>query len=270
MKKNQLSVGELEAIARQNLSSFDGFDGNQMYTGQGDPFIDFQGEGKNFATIGQNDMQFIVNIKNAHATETRRVLLIPGWDFNPMDARMVITPSAGTAVGVLAPKRGVLSEVALAANLLDLDGKADLTVSGAPKALDLLYKWLQENPTALGALRVSSTDANQVMQTITYRKLSPFKDLETSIINLGMNQSEDTYRDKLVTVSTPGMVLSNQTQLELIVVPNSTCVVTFFFGGSLNTSKLMQSKVNNAVRTITTYSPEVVSNAARLSAAKGM
>lgn len=266
MKQNLKSVKDLEAIARKNLSSFDGFDGGNFYTGQGDPFIDFQGEGKNFATIGQNDMQFIVNIRNTHATETRRILLVPGWDFNPMDFRVI--PSADTVA--LAPKAGVLSEDALAANMLDLDAKANLIVSGAPKKLDLLYKWLAENPTALGALRVSSTDANQVMQTITYRKLSPFKDLETSIINLGMNQSEDTYRDKLVTVSTPGMVLSNQTQLEMIIVPNSTCVITFFFGGSLNQSKLMQSKVNDAVRTMRTYSPQVIANAAAIGAEKAL
>lgn len=259
-----MTVQELEKIARENLSSFDGFDGGNFYTGQGDPFIDFQGEGKNFATIGQNDMQFIVNIRNTHATESRRVLLIPGWDFNPVDFRIIGTAS------VLAPKAGVLSEDALAANLLDLDGKANLIVTGAPKRLDLLYKWLAENPTALGAIRVNSTDANQVMQTIVYRKLSPFKDLETSIINLGVNQSEDTYRDKLVTIQTPGLVLSNQTQLEMIITANSTCSITFFFGGSLNTSKLMQSKVNDAVRTITTYSPQVIANAAKIGQAKAL
>lgn len=258
-----MTVRDLELMALKNLSSFDGFDGGNFYTGQGDPYLDFQGEGKNFATIGQNDMQFIVNIKNTHSTETRRVLLIPGWDFNPMDFRLI--PSSGTAV--LAPKAGVLSESTAAANLLDLDSKANLVVSGAPKALDLLYKWLDENPTALGAMRVSSTDSNQVMQTITYRKLSPFKDLETSIINLGMNQSEDTYRDKLVTVQTPGMILSKQTQLEMIITPNSTCVITFFFGGSLNPSKLMQHKVNEAVRTIRTYSPQIVANSATIGAA---
>lgn len=266
MNQNKKRVRDLEQIARENLSSFDGFDGGNFYTGQGDPFLDFQGEGKNFATIGQNDMQFAMTLQNGHATETRRVLLIPGWDFNPMDIRVI--PSSGTAT--LAPKAGVLSETVAAANLLDLDGKGNLSVSGAPKKLDLLYKWLAENPTALGAVRIQSTDANQVMQLMTYRKLSPFKDLETSIINLGMTQNEGTFRDKIVTISTPGMVLSNQSQLELLVMPNSTLTVTFFFGGSLNQSKLMQNKVNSAVNTIRTYSPQVIANAALIGADKAL
>lgn len=258
-----MSVADLQKFAKRNLSSFDGFEGSGRlvpYTGKGDPMLDFQGEGKNFATIGQNDMQFIINIKNTGAA--KRILLIPGWDYTSLDLKLVL--SAGTAIAY--PKKGVLADTVTPAigaytmtNFADLDGNAFASGDafyGSPFSLDTLYKWLSENPTALGAIRVQSDNASQVMQQITYKKLSPFKQLETKQINLGINQDENTFRDKLVTVQTPGLILSNQTQLEMVVMAASSMSITFFFAGSLNTSKLMQAKVDQAVNTIAAIGPE--------------
>lgn len=256
---NTLSVDQIADMARNAFSAFDGYQGRSAfdgYLGVGDAFVDYQGEGRNFASVG-GDMQFVMTVKNGGAA-ARRLLLVPGMDFNPL-SRMVL--SAGT--GVTYPKKGVLTDTATTeqgaaftmTNFLDLDGAAfavgDYFI-GSPKPLDMFYKWIAENPTSLYAIRVSSTDSNQVMQTITYRKQSPFKDLETRIINLGQQQTEDTYRDKLVTVMTPNMILSNQTQLEMSIVASSTCTVTFFCNGSLNQSKLMQEKVNAASTTMAT------------------
>ena len=256
---NTLSVDQIADMARNAFSAFDGYQGRSSfdgYLGVGDAFVDYQGEGRNFASVG-GDMQFVMTVKNGGAA-ARRILLVPGMDYIPL-SRMVL--SAGT--GVTYPKKGVLTDTATTeqgvaftmTNFLDLDGAAfavgDYFI-GSPKSLDMFYKWISENPTSLYAIRVSSTDSNQVMQTITYRKQSPFKDLETRIINLGQQQTEDTYRDKLVTVMTPNMVLSNQTQLEMSIVAASTCTVTFFCNGSLNQSKLMQEKVNAASTTMAT------------------
>ncbi|MBW6482827.1 MAG: hypothetical protein K0B10_07180 [Vicingaceae bacterium] len=215
----------MDHYASENFSSFEGDD---VYTGDGDHFLNFGGPGISFKNEGNASRSFVMNITNNDKI-SHTATLTPGYDWVP---------------GQTDPIKKYAADGAML-----LDGASVLlSGSGSPKTIREFLSFLSKNPSNLAGIRVSSNNnTSQIEQTIIVRELSPFKDLESRTIILGNYTHENNQREKMVTVPTPGVILGPETELILPIMPQSVCTITFFIGGVLSTSGALKHKRAAAV-----------------------
>lgn len=221
-----ISPIDLQNFADDNFSSFEG---ESYYTGEDDQWLDFGGPNQSFATEQSAGRVFVVNIINEFR-ENITVKLFPGYTWVPGES--------GENADIIID--GIIRS--------DAEGRR-LMSSGSPKTIKELLGFIMKNPTNLNGIRISSTSQIQIQQQLVYKELSPFKDLQSRIIDLGTFTNENTYRDKMVTVPTPGIIASSEIELSLPIIGNSTCTITFFFGGVLSASVALKNKRNMAAST---------------------
>ena len=243
-----LSLRQLEDFANGNLSSFDGenyegeqyegeqYEGEQYdgyddefdgYTGYNDDFVDFGGFNKSFANAADSGRLFVMTLTNPNAA-SRTALLCPGYLYYP---------------------GSTMNGAVLDGAFNDTTGAAGLTGGGSPKTVNEFFAFIGTAPVQVAGIKIESTVAAQVSQQLIIEHLSPFKTLEQHIINLGSYQNENTFRDKIVTIPTPNLVLSSHTKIYLPIVGTSTCTVTFLAGAVLNPAAALTKKIGRASNT---------------------
>ena len=213
--------------AENYANAFSSFEGEDLYyTGLGDDHLDFGGPARSFADLSKSERIFVINLNN-QLTTTETVVLFPGYTWYP------------GATGNNWLKDGVIKTV---------DSKT-LSASGSPKTIAELLGFLMKNPITLHAMRFNSSEAGQVSQQMVYKELSPFKDLQSRVIDLGAYVNENTYKDKMVTVPMD-VVISGDVELSIPILANSTCTITLFFGVAANNSQMLKRKYERAKATI--------------------
>lgn len=224
-----LSLKDIEQIARENLSHFEGDEDNyegDSYEGvdafDGDDFVQY--DGINLAKNGGQTFTF--TIANANAA-LRVAALCGGIDPN--------------FVGLV--KTGAFN---------DVNGAAGLSGAGQPKSIELLTNFIRHNPLRISTIQIASTDAAQTYQTMVIKFDSPFRDLESKNIPLQAHVSPGDFKDKLVIVPAHqyGMQMDNQTQILLPIPGNSTATITIYVGPVLNSSGALAKKYTKAVRKV--------------------
>jgi hypothetical protein len=248
-----MSISDIERYAEKNLSNFDGqfipFEGGgpnayfEGYTGQSDDFLDFGGSPASFASEFDTDLQFTINIAKSATAGT--VYLIPGLQYY----------AGRTANGFLTNTGGT-----------DTAGNALTSASGSPANITDFYDFIAANPTRLLGLRVSSSDATQLDQTIVYLEQSPFRSLASRNIALSSISDQNTFNRSLGKIETPGMIISSQTRMALPMPASAQTTVVFYCGAVLNTSLALQKKADKAKMTLQTVGVAAV----RAAEAKGL
>lgn len=225
---NYVNPEELEQYGNSYFSSFEGED---LYTGADDDMLDFGGKGRSFASEADAQRIFVVNITST-LNHTQKVRIFPGYTWKPGDV-------------------GVIDDAAILNDgTFFTDASGNLSASGSPKTIKEFLAFIMKNPTNLAGMRIGSTNTAQIQQQLTYRELSPFKDLQSRIIDLGAYTDENTYRDNMVTVPTPDLILSSDMNLDIPILANSTTTITFFCGGVLSQSVALKNKRERAASTI--------------------
>lgn len=260
---------ELEAFANDNLSSYngddyegegyegdgyegDGYEGDGYegdfdgYTGENDDFVDFGGFNKSFANAADSGRIFVMTLTNANAAN-RTALICPGY---------LWVPAGGSATGAAA--EGAFN---------DTTGAIGLSGAGSPKTITEFFAFIANSPVAVAGIKIESTVATQVSQQLIIEHMSPFKTMEQQIINLGSYQNENTFRDKIVTIPTPNLVLSSNTKIYLPIVGTSTCTVTFLAGAIANQAYTLQKKMSRAAGTFARVGVKSVRRAQAMKAA---
>lgn len=216
-----MSIDAIEAKARE-LSNFGGE--MQMYTGAGDDLLDFNGQSTDFSLKKSLDKQFSFKLVNANAA-TRTAVLFAGY----------LTGNATLAPGQLI--NGAFN---------DINGDAGLTGSNV-SAQDIasLQNYLIHNPTRLEAMKIKSTDATQIEESLVYQRLSPFQTEPSVNIRPSDFINQDSNQDK-ISVFPVAVQLDDQSKIQLPVVGSSTVVITLYFGASLNPAKGLEVKAQRA------------------------
>lgn len=234
---NLACIKRLEAVAKKNLSNFDGDDllsysGDiaaefNAYTGAGDVFVDFDGNNSFLDEEGRRHERIItITIENANATdEVIRILggLLSnerdlGFGFFPMVRGQLLADGNNFAVS-----------------------NNPITLTTKPNKWEYFRAFIKNNPSRCLGFKVTSTDANQIEQTILIKRESPFKNLQDRTIYLANYQNEHTFRDKQVTVP-EHIQFDDQQFIETTIVANSTMTITFYFGAVLNLGKTLIKK----------------------------
>lgn len=229
-----VSVTDIEKFAKKNFSSFNGFEGDLYgyYDGMGDQLLDFGGDYQNFATMANSPRVFTMTVAAAAAADSGLMIkLIPGYT----EYRKAIASRTNT--------------------ITDGTFATNFTGSGSPKYIEDFFEYVSRNPIQCYGLKFTSTYAPQIDGGIlTIDELSPFRNLEQKIINFGTYTTQDTFRDKVVSIPTPGLVLSDQTQLAFNLLKDTsaqTVTIQFFCGAILNTASTLKRKTEMAVATAT-------------------
>ncbi len=213
---------DLQAIQRaadSDISNYDGRNSPEYYTGFGDDFVDFDGQGLDFARAVQAKRIINFTIVNASTTVTRTVLLFPSYFPDLTNAQTLTDGASGNITG-----------------------------SATPASIAHMQAWVMLNPTQVLAMKIVTNQTNQLAQTLYLRRKSPFKTLTTDYIPLNAFTSEVNNNDKMVTVQSP-FQLDNQTEIALDIVPSSTTTITLFCGAVLNTAAALNNKFKKAATT---------------------
>jgi len=140
-------------------------------------------------------------------------------------------------------------------DFVGINGGAMSSLSNSTGSIYEFLKFIAHNPTSLNSVKFNSNQyASQMDKQLIVRSVSPFNRLEDRMINLSAYQDQDTYQTKVVTVPTLNVVLGNQTELILDIMPkngeeNHILTVTFFCGAILNTSSALERKQEQAFNT---------------------
>lgn len=207
-----MNAKQLEDLARNNFSSYEG------YNGYGDDAVDFDGKEKSFATkIGAGRI-FTITIVSG-ATGTKTIILNKAY---------VNTDNPASSI--------VLAEGAVSL----------ITTTGSPKSFDNFAAFVALNPVLVNGFKVrAKVSATQLENQVTIRHITPFKDAESRIISLSAYQDENTFQDKVVTVPEE-FVLSHQTLVYTQILEAETMTITLFCSAILNTALMLQKKRDKA------------------------
>lgn len=212
---NQMVDNGMSSFQGSGINSSDGY-----YTGFADDFVDFGGQGLDFARSVAANRQFIITISNQTGADKTIVLFEAYY-------------AAAYATGTLLAADGTIA--------------TSLTGTGSPSTIAEMHAWVMANPTHVPVLRVSSTLSSQLQQTLYIRRKSPFKTLQDDFIAIGAYVSEANNNDKLVTVQRP-FQLDNQTQVSIIIPSTAVTTFTFYCGAVLNTAAALNGKFNAAAQ----------------------
>jgi hypothetical protein len=220
-----LTPMQLEQHA-EGLSHFGG-GGMSFYTGEGDDFLNFEGDIKSFAAeLDKNvEKQFTVSLANANAANRIPILF------------------AGYKKGNSTLMPGQLVEGAFN------DKNAAVGLTGATqeaKSIEELQLFLNECPTRLIAMKVQNTTApNQLLLNLTYQRHNPFKEEETKTIRPKNWVNQDTFQNDQVTFPVD-VQIDALSHLDYAIIGSATTFITFYFGASLSASHALEEKASRA------------------------
>lgn len=215
-----------------DLSSFDGmenFGGEFLYTGEGDDFLDFDGEVENFSGEFNIEKQFVFSVANT-ATVTRTAVLWAGY----LKGNSTLAP--GQIVD------GTFNDTAGNAGLT---GAA--TVSG--QTIAEFFAYLEFNPTRIVGIKISSTSQTQIENAFTLQRLNPFRTEKSKILRPAQYQDQQVFQEKIIQFKAD-FQLDDQMKLTYPFVASSTTTLTWYCGASLNLAKGLAKKARKAHRNI--------------------
>lgn len=196
-----LTFEELDA-AKEGLSSFDG----SQYEGN---FIG--GIAPKFDTQRAFNMQ-VTTVPGTGIFKT--LILFPGLTYNR---------------GAYA--NGEIRTAAVGSEFASAEGTAaQFAAAGSPGTIEQLLAWVNANPVKIIGMKIKSTDATQLEQTLFVERQSPFRSQNaTEPYLLSAYTDEYAQNDKIATIQFRNQV-DCQTKMSLLVKQGTTLNVTFFFG----------------------------------------
>ncbi len=221
------NLENLDAYLDTDLSSFEG-DADMLYTGESDDFLNFNGA-QSFANEVEGARIFVVNFDVPDTiTAAAKIAVLKGYE----DGNTALPAISGDKV--LVGKDG--------------EGKSLFAkVSGSPSSVTGFIEYIKNVPANLVGMRVQSNKPEQLQQVMQFVEKSPFSSPESKDFFLGSFINENTYRDNIVTVPTPGIILGPETELLMNLVPGAKVSVTFFVGAVLSTSSALRKKRIKAI-----------------------
>lgn len=234
-KQEELALIE---FANANGAQYENAGGYEGYTGEGDDFLEFAGAGGFLTEVEMAEANiFEVSITNLIASA--KSLYLTYWD------------RYGLTIGTNGPSQdGNMRTDTAAPGFKATDGvESFLAQSLTPNvSIEDFIAWVQQNPTRLIGMKIeATTSATQLSQPLVMKKFSPFRQLAETVIRPSTKQNENTFRDKIATIPTPGTQLDGQTQTLYTLNASETVVITFFMGATLNTAKALDNKAAAAV-----------------------
>jgi len=193
----------------------------------------YVGDGLELLNFGGSKRQsYTMKIKKAHATESRKIALFPGFSKTKADLAALL---GATFDGLIT------------------DTIADVTKSGSPKPFASAVEFFKNNPANIVKIAMSVTDALQFENPIeVYEGVNPFGNPATHTISPAEAKDPDQSNDKLVHIEDVNLQWDNQTAVIIEVNPGTTVTITFFIDAVFNTAAALSEAVmqRNAIRTV--------------------
>ena len=227
------NLENLDAYLDTNMSSFEG-DADMLYTGESDDFLNFNGA-QSFANEVEGARIFVVNFDVPDTiTSAAKIAVLKGYE-------------DGSEIPTIIDNKVKVGEGAEEINGHSVPKTFFATVSGSPSSVTGFIEYVKNVPANLVGMRVQSDKPEQLQQVMQFVEKSPFSSPQSKDFFLGSFINENTYRDNIVTVPTPGIILGPETELLMNLVPGAKVSVTFFVGAVLSTSSALRKKRIKAI-----------------------
>lgn len=222
-----------EIAAMNGLSA--AYEGNAVYTGQGDPGLQFNGGASNFADENKTGLNYSMTIANVGANAVDRLIaLFPGY----LDAAADIKDASGTAVAaIIKESTEVVGTIA---------GGNNVSAAGLPKSINEFLGFLKHNPTRFTGLKMKVDDAEQFEESIYIKQMSPFRNLTDDFIYPSNFKDSSQNDDKRVEIPLENFQMDNNTIVILKIKAGRTVTLTWFAGAIKNQAYELAVKAQTA------------------------
>lgn len=213
-------VGAIEISEKQLQKALSANAEGQNYTGAGDNLLDF-GSAQSFLDEDSTAKRFAFRIVNAGASAI-------GIHLNDIIASIA--------------NSNVIAEGTVA---------TDLTCTGSPRSIDVMKKFLENNPTRIRSIKLSVDNESQLDEPLRYITETPFKTgVEENRIPSDY-QSQDTNNPKMVEVDdVKDWILSPESTIAYSIRAGRTVNISILFGASVDTTKALAKKADEAAQTV--------------------
>ncbi|MDD5358582.1 MAG: hypothetical protein PHX80_05505 [Candidatus Nanoarchaeia archaeon] len=221
---------ELAALeAARSLSP--AYEGN-VYDGNGDPSIQFEGSASSFADEGKTGLIYSMTITNNGVNAVDRSLALnPGY----FSLAAQIKDSTGTAVDAIVTDGTIVGT-----------GTAACTGSGKPKTIEEFLAFLKYNPTRFTGLKMLVDDSAQFDNQIYMKQNSPFRNLDDRQIYPNTYKDSTQTDTKRVEIPLEDFQMDNNTTVVTTVSAGRTVTYTFFVGAIKNAAYELATKAQVA------------------------
>jgi hypothetical protein len=253
-------MNKREIEYNSNFSSYEGspyisgYEGSNPYIGYKDHLLHFVGGSLDsadatFVSEYQQKISFTMSVTTSAATAqpVLNMYICAGVDGAFTDM------SVPNTLGLI--RDGAFQPIDPATGLpIAVDGNNPVG-AGSPTTIKRFINYIRMNPTRWTAMKVKSTTATQIDQSMTVGYQSPFRTLESKVIPLAAHSSEMAFQNNVVTVPLTdyNLQFDNQTTILIPIVCNSaaqTHTFTLFFGVALNTAAALSTKAKEAYSNI--------------------
>jgi len=224
-----------DGLSSQDLADkakYIGFDGD-MYTGQEDPLVEFNGNGNWF---NGNSKTFTLTLNNT-STQSKEVTLFPGMMWNPLISNgdaFIENPS-----NLLVATDGVIYTEAA--------GKT-ITVTGFPTNVRLLTTYLNNHSSWLSSIKLLASTPAQLQQPFRFREINPFEIKGEKILDLSMYTGKGYYENNMIDVPL-NQTIDDLTQVSVNILAGCSLTITFNFGPSLIIGNYITASAQKAKQT---------------------
>ena len=212
---------ELQVYSPEEIVDYDGNQyafNDDAYTGIDDDDVDFGGENLDFATELAALRSFTVVVNNDGNTSER--------------------------IGFGAALKAIAGTNQLQEGIVA--GRATLTCTGSPDSYDFFKDFLRVNPCRLVALKITSSRASQLSQSLIVTHVSPFETLGSKPMSFQSFTSERSYNERMLTLKNLNMQLDNQTTIATDIPAKTETTFTLYIGAIYNIAKGLNSRANRS------------------------
>jgi hypothetical protein len=210
--------------------------------------LEFNGMNTPSLTAEDGSRVFRINITNGNSGTNLRTLLHAGHrDQEPQRIQVVLDSNPSEVqdfVEIMKVRQGLVREGSYKAINSSLLLSA---ASGTVQPIQNILAYLRRHHVPINRIDMTADTNTQLTQALTIREINPFQEGQTKTIVLKDATNQNTFQDKTASIKTPGLVLHDNIEVELNVVPG-TVSIALFCGAAANLGTLTQNVVNRQLR----------------------
>lgn len=238
----------------QGLNYYGGEDEAYSYDGEGDPFVNFDGQDVESFAGQSGDRVVSITIDNNNTSSALRLFLHKGYN-RIVTKQAQARNAAGTGVVTFEVAQNAPGMAVREGFVPDIGGIGTSSADGLTLSSTGIKSWedfqnfLTRHPTLLTGIGITTETFQQAAMRFTNRKISPYKDGESSQIRPGDTVDQNTFNGKTIKLPV-NLLLGYDNELEYLVAASSSVTLDFYCGGNWDPSKAMKQRANVAYNNI--------------------
>lgn len=211
------------------------YEGEQlMYTGLGDPGVQFEGNASSFADENKSGLLYTMTLTNTGSAAVDRTIAICPAYFTTAAS---IKDNNGNAVAAIITDGTIVG----AAGTNDI-----LSGAGKPKPIVDFLAFVKFNPTRFTGLKIQVDNSGQFDEIVYVKQNSPFRTLPDFQLQPNAYKDSTQNDDKRVEIPLENFQMDNNTSVIYTIQAGRTVTLTWFAGAIKNAAAELAQKAEFA------------------------